>query len=86
MAATLLVCTFPGLSLSQVGSAMGVSHHSIQRWELTQAPIASERAQCWDDALAALAAHRALSLAGQGFSKQDLPRDLRRAIATLQGR
>lgn len=75
-----------GLSLSQVAAAMGTTHHSNQRWEQSQAPVASGRAQLWEAALRDLAAERTVALAQQGFRKQDLPLGLRRAIAALQGR
>jgi transcriptional regulator with XRE-family HTH domain len=74
-----------GLSLNQVAAAMGTTHHSVQRWEQSVAPIPPERATRWRKALADLAAQRSVILADQGFGPRDLPRDLRRAIATLAG-
>lgn len=69
-----------GLSLNAVAGALGVHPITLSRWEHDRTPVLAERRERWEASLRTCAQCRATQLAKEGFTLQDLPREMARLL------
>jgi hypothetical protein len=63
-----------GIGRRPLAAILGVNYDTLARWEMSNAPVAPDRAERWRKALSDARAQREADLAAAGFSLADLAR------------